>query len=38
MVTVFEWRLHRVREYSREMLPVMAPLDCGVKVVVKVTL
>lgn len=38
MVTVPEWRLHKVREYSRETVPEMAPLDCGAKVVVKVTL
>ena len=34
----FEWGLPKVLEYSRATLPVIAPLACGAKVVVKVAL
>ena len=37
-MTVFEWRLPKVREYSRETLPGRPSPDYGAKVVVKLVL
>ena len=37
-MTLFSWCLPPYLEYSIETLPLMLPLDCGAKVVVKLTL